>query len=163
MDPTASPLLCVPRRGGIRLHGLRTALSDTLEPHPLGVRHSLLRLLQLEALGHELSNEALALLLLEFLEPLRAPLLALRTRRRWRIASRRGGRLLLAHLPHSLVRHLRLLQFRVDDQAVQPNGDLFLVRDSRSAADIRPRPLAEQPALRGRSSARLVASTISSL
>ena len=133
MGPTASPLLRVPRRGGIRLHGLRTALSDTLEPHPLGVRHSLLRMLQLAALGHELSNEASALFLLELLEPPRAPLLALPTRRRRHLASCRGGRLLLAHLPHSLLRHLRLLQLWGDDDAMQPNGDLLLVRESRSA------------------------------
>ena len=84
MGPTASPSLRRPRGGGIRLHGMRTRARDALEPLPLGVRHGLLRVPKLAALGHELGNEARTLLLLELLEPLRAALLALAARRRRR-------------------------------------------------------------------------------
>ena len=76
MGPTASPSLRG-RRGGIRLHWLRAALCDALEPLPLGVRHGLLRVPKLAAIGHELGDEGCTLLLLENQEPLRAALRAL--------------------------------------------------------------------------------------
>ena len=60
-------------------HGLRAAVRDLLEPHPLGIGHGLLRVPKLAAIGHELGDEGCTLLLLENQEPLRAALRALRS------------------------------------------------------------------------------------
>ena len=70
MGPTASP-----RRAQAVWsdhHGLRAAVRDLLEPHPLGIGHGLLRVPKLAAIGHELGDEGCTLLLLENQEPLRA-------------------------------------------------------------------------------------------